>query len=121
MEASPREAKSATTGVEILLYDPRRRPPDWTKIIESHQCAVFLRDLRLGVSVASDGQPRSADRATYTLFDSVEAAEIFCRRMLDMQPQISCEIVDAEGPANPPLMKISRFHSGGDDDFRGWL
>jgi hypothetical protein len=108
-------------GAEILVYDHRRRPPCWSRIIQPHQCAVFLRDEELGVAVGRDARPPGKAGATCLLFESIDGAERFCRRMVAEHPQLSCEILDARGRSNPPLMTITREHAGGDDDVRGWF
>jgi hypothetical protein len=114
-------AHAETLGQEIRLYDPRRRPACWSKIIQPHQCAVFLRDSELGVAVGRDCAPRGSATGTCILFETVTEAEAFCRGMVLAHPRISCEILDSGGPANPPLMTIAHRHSGGDDDARGWI
>jgi hypothetical protein len=114
-------AQSEALGQEIRLYDPRRRPSSWSKIIQPHQCAVFLRDTELGVAVGRDCAPRGSATGTCILFDAVADAEAFCRGFVTAHPQISCEILDSGGPANPPLITITHQHSGGDDDTRGWI
>jgi hypothetical protein len=114
-------APSETLGEEIRLYDPRRRPACWSNIIQQHQCAVFLRDIELGVAVGRDCAPRGSATGTCIVFETVAEAERFCRGMVLPHPQISCEILDSGGPANPPLMTIAHRHSGGDDDTRGWI
>jgi hypothetical protein len=109
-------------GTEILLYEHRRRPPCWTNVILPHQYAVFLRNEEWKMSVGRDGKPREADRATCILFESIDDAESFCRRLVAQQPRICCEVLDSAGRAKPPLLTITSQHSGGgDDDMRGWL
>jgi hypothetical protein len=108
-------------GNEILLYDHRRRPQCWSEIIQPGQCAVFLRDEQLRAAVGRDGRPRGANNATCVLFDNIDDAASLCRRMVAEHPRISCEVLDAGGRANLPLLTITREYAGGDDDMRGWL
>jgi hypothetical protein len=114
-------APPETAGREILVYDPKRRPLNWTEIILPHQCAVFLRNHRLGISVNRDGEPRTAESATCILFDSIVQAEPFCQATVNAKLDLSCEILDYEGPMHPPLLTVVFNHSGGDDDTRGWF
>lgn len=115
------DASGKTAGREILVYDHKRRPHNWTEIILPHECAVFLRDRRLGVSVNRDGQPCTNESATCILFDSINQAEAFCRTAVKGKPDLSCEVLDYEGPLHPPLLTVVFNHSGGDDDTRGWF
>jgi hypothetical protein len=108
-------------GQEIPLFDPKRRPSEWTRVILPHQCAVFLSNTALRLSVGRDLKPQARESATCVLFDSIDDAEAFCRLLVSARPEIGCEILDHEGPVNPPLMHIARAHKGGDDDARGWL
>lgn len=114
-------APAESAGREILVYDHNRRPRTWSEIILPHQCAVFLRNRRLDVSVNRDGKPRSSESGTCILFDSVAQAEAFCRATVDANPDLSCEILDYEGPIHPPLLTIVFNHAGGDDDTHGWF
>lgn len=115
------DAPAETAGQEILLYDHKRRPRNWSEIILPHQCAVFLGNRRLGVSVNRDGEPRTTASATCIIFDSIAQAEAFCQEAVNARPDLSCEILDYEGPIHPPLLTIVFNHSGGDGDTRGWF
>lgn len=106
-------------GQEILLYDRTRRPHDWSEVLLERQCAVFLRNARLGVPVGADLKPRPASAATCIVFDFIADAESLCRGVVAERPDIECEILDCEGRANPPLMTITSAHSGGDAGARG--
>ena len=108
-------------GNEILLYDDRRRPRSWTEIVQPGQCAVFLRDDQLRVAVGRDGKPRDSNTATCILFDAVDDAERYCRALVAENPRISCQVLDAGGPVNPPLLVVKRDHAGGDEEPRGWM
>jgi hypothetical protein len=107
---------------EILLYDHDRRPRSWSEIIKPRQCAVFVRNVKLGVSVSSAGKPQTAESATCILFDSVDEAEAFCRTLVAAQSDCACEVFDHEGRVNPPLLTVTAGGSGGgDEDTRGWI
>jgi hypothetical protein len=110
-----------SAGNEIRLYDYHRTPKCWSDIILPTQCAAFLRNDQWGTSVDRNGKPRNSDNATCILFDSIEDAERFCRQMVVEHPQVSCEVLDASGRLNPPLLIVTHEHVGGDDDVRGWL
>jgi hypothetical protein len=108
-------------GSEIRLYDYYRSPKCWSEIILPTQCAVFLRNDQLGTPVDRKGKSSGGDKATCILFDSIEEAERFCRQMVAEHPLVSCEVLDASGRANSPLLIVTHEHVGGDDDVRGWL
>jgi hypothetical protein len=113
--------KLMSEGNEIRLYDYHRRPRCWSEMILPTQCAVFLRNDQCGTSVDRNGKSRSADNATCVLFDSIQDAERFCRQMVATHPLVSCEVLDAGGRVNPPLLIVKHEHVGGDDDVRGWF
>jgi hypothetical protein len=108
-------------GNEIRLYDYHRTPKCWSEIILPTQCAVFLRNDKWGTQVDRNGKSRDGDSATCILFDNIEDAERFCRQMVTEQPLVSCEVLDASGRVNPPLLIVTHKHAGGDDDVRGWF
>src|ERR1700677_3256402 len=110
-----------SAGNEIRLYDYYRTPRCWSDIILPTQCAALLRNDQWGTSVDRNGKPRTADNATCILFDSIEDAERFCRQMVAEHPMVSCEVLDAGGRLNPPLLIVMHQHVGGDDDVRGWF
>ena len=41
--------------------------------------------------------------------------------MVAGRPLVSCEVLDASGRVNPPLLIVTHEHVGGDDDVRGWF
>ena len=94
-------------GTEIRLFDPGRSPQDWTDIIRPTQCAVFLKDRRNSVPVAPDGQSyKNSAEVTCVLFDSLAAAQQFCKNRILSLPNLRCEIYDSGGLAHPPLLVI---------------
>lgn len=93
--------------IEIRLYDPRRRPRDWTEIIRPTQCAVFLKDQKTSQSLAPDGNPYpNPDDTACFVFDRLAGAQQFCESQVQAHPNLRCEIYDAEGLAHPPLLVI---------------
>jgi hypothetical protein len=110
-----------SAGNEIRLYDYHRTPKCWSDIILPTQCAVFLRNDQWETSVDRNGKPCVSDNATCIVFDSIEDAERFCRQLVAENPLVSCEVLDASGRANPPLLIVTHQHVGGDDDVRGWF
>jgi hypothetical protein len=94
-------------GTEIRLYDPKRKPQDWTDLIDPADCVVFLKDRADSTSLAPHGRPypKPSDE-TCVVFRSLEAAQQFGEAIVEHLPHVRCEIYDAEGPANRPLLVI---------------
>lgn len=94
-------------GTEIRLFDPRRKPQDWTELIGPAECAVFLKDRTSSVSLASDGRaPASPAAATRIVFKRLDAAQRFCEAKVHALPRLRCEIYDSQSLAYPPLAVI---------------
>jgi len=94
-------------GTEIRLFDPRRKPRDWTGLIGPTECAVFLKDRTTSDPRATDGQPFPKPvETTCIVFDQFEGARRFCKAKVQALPQLRCEIYDAQGLAHPPLLVI---------------
>lgn len=94
-------------GVEILLFDPKREPKDWTDFIGPTQCAVFLKDRRSSVALAPDGRTyQQPDDTTCIVFDRVDDAHRYCDCKTQSLPHLRCEIYDSEGLAHSPLLVV---------------
>ena len=94
-------------GTEIRFFDPGRRPREWTEIIRPTQCTVFLKDGATSNSRGLDGKPfANPDYATCLVFDQIEAARQFCETQVQAFPHLRCEIHDADGLVNPPLLVV---------------
>jgi hypothetical protein len=94
-------------GIEIVLYDPRRKPQDWTDLIGRTDCAVFLKNRTDSTSLAPDGRPYpQPSDGTCVVFHSLDAAQQFCEAKVKELPHVRCQIYDAEGPAQRPLLVI---------------
>jgi len=104
-------------GLEVRLYDPRRKPSDWMEIIGPTQCAVFFQDRGSSAPLSSAGKPfAKREDATCLLFDRLDAAQQFCEAKVLSLPHVCCEILDAQGRAHPPLLVITHpdFHRDND-------
>jgi len=83
-------------GQEIRLFDPRRKPADWTDVMGPTQCAVLLHDRKSSVPLSPGGQPfAKREDVTCLLFDRLEAAQKFCEAKVLELPNICCEIMNA--------------------------
>jgi hypothetical protein len=105
-------------GIEILLYDRRRKPSDWTEVIGPTQCAVLLKGHKSSVPLSPAGQPfAKREDATCLLFDRLDTAQKFCEAKVLALPHVSCEILNAQGRALPPLMVITHPDYVNDNDY----
>src|SRR5262249_39041725 len=87
--------------------DPKRQPRDWTDLIGSNQCAVFLKHRATSLALASDGKPyRDPAATTCFLFDRIDDARCFCDATAQSLPQLRCGISNSEGRSHPPLLVV---------------
>ena len=104
-------------GVEIRVYDPDRRPQNWSAIILPTQFVIFPQDIHSSIPLSRDGSPCSLGQATCILFNSLDTAQHFCKQMVAALPNVYCEVFDANGRAKPPLLT---FSSRGDEAIGWW-
>jgi len=93
--------------IEVRLYDPERRPANWTEIIRPGQFVAFAKQVAGGGPCDADGQPfvPSAD-GTCVIFDGLNEARQFCEAKAQRAPGVRFEIFDAQGRTNPPLLIV---------------
>jgi hypothetical protein len=90
---------------ELKLYDPDRRPKDWTDIIRPGQYAVFHSDLRTDVEKKPDGRFLAPGEESFCLvFDSLPEAEAYCEAKVAEIPSLRCDIYDHMGKSKPPRL-----------------
>jgi hypothetical protein len=92
----------------VRLYDPGRRPADWTEIIRDGQFAVFAKDDEAGVPCDLDGA-RFANAAAVTcaIVDSIDEARAVCDAAVARHAGVRCEVFDAGGRTRPPLLTVT--------------
>jgi hypothetical protein len=89
------------------LYDPSRRPPDWTAVVRPGQYVAFSKTCDSGASCDAGGQPfASPAAATCLLFDDLTKAQAFCREQVLRAPAVRFEIFDSTGRSNPSLLVV---------------
>jgi hypothetical protein len=91
----------------LRLYDPTRRPPNWTDVIRANQFAAFAK--QLGTGIACDLEGRVFDdtgHAACAVFDSFGEARRECEAAVARTPDVQIDIFDAQGRANPPLLTV---------------
>lgn len=91
----------------LKLYDPSRRPANWTDLLTSGQFAALSKDLDLGVACDHEGRAFADVRATTcVVFDSLDEARRFCEGRVLERPSLQFDVFDSEGRAHPPLITI---------------
>jgi hypothetical protein len=92
----------------LRLFDPDRRPSNWTDIIQPGQYVVFSQLIETGASCDAQGQRfDSVEHVTCLLFDALDPARAFCQAQVQRAPQLRFEIFDATGRASGPLIVIT--------------
>jgi hypothetical protein len=94
--------------VQILrLYDPARRPSNWTDVIRADQFAAFAKQLGTGIACDLDGRVfDDPHHAACAVFDSFREARRECEAAVARTPAVQVDIFDAQGRANPPLLTV---------------
>jgi len=97
---------------QLKLYDPARRPPEWTGLARPGQYAVFHSDVRTDVEKKPDGHYLGpGDESTCLLFDSLAEAEAYCEAKVAEIPNLRCDIYDHTGKSNPPMLTyVNKAH-----------
>jgi hypothetical protein len=104
-------------GLEIRLYDPNRKPQNWTDCMRPNQCAVLLKDRTTSTPLSPEGRPYpSVTDCTCLLFDGLDVAQRFCETKVKALPFLCCEVFNSEGRAKPPLLVITHPDYQRDDD-----
>ena len=84
---------------EVVIYDARRNPPNWTDLLAPSQYAVFQHDTNSGLHVS----PNDTFSETCLIFDTLEEAKNYCSGRVEQAPNITCEIFDQSGRAKNPV------------------
>jgi hypothetical protein len=91
----------------VRLYDPGRRPADWTEIIRDGQFAVFAKD-EAGLPCDLDGVRFTNPAAvTCAIFDSIDEARACCEAAVERHAGVRFEVFDAAGRTRPPLLTVT--------------
>jgi hypothetical protein len=91
----------------LRLYDPDRRPPNWTDLILPQQFVAFASDADTGSPVDADARPfPSADETTCLVFDSLGEARRFCAERVEQHESVRFEVFDGRGRVDEPLLLI---------------
>ncbi len=89
----------------VKLFDPNRRPSDWTGLLSNAQVAVFFSDSKSGTEIDCEGLLVLSEGSCY-VFAGCEEAERFCQELVLRIPNARCEIFDKRGRAVEALAEI---------------
>jgi len=97
---------------QLKLYDPARKPAEWTGLVHSGQFAVFHSDVATDVERAPDGAYLQPDEdSTCMVFDSLPEAETYCETKVEEIPGLRCDIYDHTGKSKPPMLTyVNKIH-----------
>lgn len=90
----------------VRLYDGRREPRNWLKIIQPSEVAVFVTLADSGAACDAEGTPTGADDAVCIIFKTLSEAEAYCRERVERNPALRFEVMDSGGRLRPPLLTV---------------
>lgn len=97
---------------QFKLYDPARKPTEWTSMVRAGQFAVFHSDVATDVERSPEGNYLQSDEdSTCLVFDSLAEAESYCESKVAQFPQLRCDIYDHTGKSKPPMLTyVNKIH-----------
>jgi hypothetical protein len=90
----------------VPLYDRTREPQGWMQIIRPTEFAAFATLVDSGAICDANGVAKSSDDASCVIFETLPAAEAYCREQVIRIPSLRFDILDAAGQRRPPLFTI---------------
>ncbi len=91
----------------LRLYDPDRRPPNWSDVIDPAAYVAFASDVDTGTPTdASGARFESAAAGTCLVFESLARARQYCEERVAEQPALRFDIFDARGRVEEPLLVV---------------
>jgi hypothetical protein len=96
----------------LKLYDPTRKPAEWTGLVHPGQYAVFHSDIATDIEKTQDGHYLNpGEESTCAVFDSLTEAESYCEAKVEAIPNLRCDIYDHTGKSRPPMLTyVNRAH-----------
>ena len=96
----------------VRLYDPARKPADWTGLVHPGQYAVFHSDIATDVEKTPEGQYlQPGEDSICLVFDSLPEAESYCEAKVEQIPSLRCDIYDHTGKSKPPMLTyVNKVH-----------
>ena len=110
---------------EFKLYDPTRKPSNWTDLVHPGQYAVFHTDVRSDIEKKPDGHFLGpGDDSTCLVFDSLAEAEAYCEAKVEQISNLRCDIYDHTGKSKlPTLTYVNKAYlrSPKKHSYLGWI
>jgi|1186.fasta_scaffold491273_1 hypothetical protein len=82
----------------VPVYDPKRNPTEWNRMLAGSQVAVFVEDARAELPVRN-----SSNQPTCELFDNIDLAGLHCKQVVIDNPRLRCLIFDSRGRGGGPI------------------
>ena len=80
----------------VRTYDPNRNPPEWNRLLNQSQVAVFVED-------GDRELPLGGAEPTCEIFDDLAQAEIHCQQLIEQDSRLRCLVFDRNGRGGNPL------------------
>jgi hypothetical protein len=110
---------------ELKLYDPTRKPSDWTGLVHSGQYAVFHTDVRSDTEKKPDGRFLDpGEDSTCLVCDSLAEAEAYCEAKVEQISNLRCDIYDHTGKSKQPILTYvnkAHLHTPRKRTIWGWI
>jgi hypothetical protein len=91
----------------LRLYDPDRRPPNWSDMVAPTSFVAFATAVDTGSPTDADGAPFARpEAATCLVFDSLASARAYCESQVAERPSVRFDIFDARGRVDDPLLVV---------------
>jgi hypothetical protein len=82
----------------VRVYDPKRNPPEWHRLLTGSEVAVFAEDAHAEIPATNDmGEP------TCEIFDTLQLAEAHCRELVAERLSTRYLMFDSRGRGAEPL------------------
>jgi hypothetical protein len=96
----------------LKLYDPHRKPAEWTGLVHPGQFVVFHSDIMTDVEKTPDGHYLGPDDDSICIaFDSLDEAESYCATKVEQTASLRCDIYDHTGKSRPPMLTyVNKIH-----------
>ena len=106
----------------LKLYDPTRKPTEWTGLVYPGQYAVFHSDVATDIEKTAEGHYlRPGDDSTCTIFNSLAEAEAYCEAKVEVISNLPCDVYDHTGKSRPPMLTyVNRAHLGAPNRRARW-
>ena len=82
----------------VKVYDAKRNPPEWHRMLSGTEVAVFTEDAHSEVPVNGDCREPICE-----IFDSLELAANHSLNLVAQRPELRCLVFDSRGRGGDPI------------------